>query len=213
MIRTAAISTFILCLTVYGSAQTAVLYSVDELDFYELSNFQPYTYSSRNDYWVVVTVENPATNVTREVCVSMKGLRMFAHLEHRYDFDSLGVLSVDSIIFSNIERRFICINEEYLNRYFNFNIYSEKDFKEFEKGTDYQDLIRTAEQRPFQKYIGTNGSEKTMLLTAHLLYKQGIYTTQYAGHGSILYLVNIDQHRRNVEAWRVEHIIARSSRK
>lgn len=204
---------FILCFAMYGRAQTAVLDSINKLDFYGLSNFQPDTYSSRNDYWVVVTVKNPTTNLTREMCVSMKELRLFTRLKYRLGFDTLGVLAVDSIIFNNKERYFICDNEEHLNGCFNFNVYSDEDLKEFENNTDYNDLLRTAQNQPFRKYIGTNGSKKEMLLTAHLLYKKGIYTTQYSGHGTILYLVNIDQHRRNVDQWRVEDILARRSRK
>lgn len=179
--------------------------TADSMDFYTLASFQWDHYRSRNDFWVVVDVENTLDNQKRAMCVSMKNLRLYIRKTYNLKYDSASIIQVDSILSANQERRFTCNDENDLNRYFNFNKYTENEIDSLRRAIDLDELNQTALNREFQKYIPTQGSEKTMLMLAHLLYEKGIYTTQYSCHGTILYIVNMDQMRRETEKWRIKH--------
>lgn len=177
---------------------------LDTLDYFDISNFQYDSFRMRNDFWVLVKVQNKEEE--REVCVSMKDLKTYLHFTHKYGWDSISISKVDSIIYYNKDRKYKCDDESMLNRFFNYNLYSKEDLIHFNDSINLDALYKKAMSGQKKRYFSTK-SDKYMVMLAHLLYKQGIYTTEYSCHGSILYIVNMEKHKRTVEKWRIEKLL------
>lgn len=139
-----------------------------------------YLVAARNNstiqFNLVINFKNLITNETKEICIEGEQLLFALYQENNLEFDEGKHFDkIDKLLSENKSRFFEFKNPKAIER-LNFYSYSNKEFKDFKKNIDFDEIV--IEIKSNKKWKQSFDSEKILFMYAHELFNRGILTGQ-----------------------------------
>ena len=133
-------------------------------------------------FFLVAEIKDLNTGEVREICTTGDFLEGALHMEYKIDYDSLGIIKLESLQRKNKNIYFEFKNAAAL-RNLGLNNYSITDLNKFEKSHNIDSLAQVIKKGKWSLAIS---EDNIMLLYAHSLFNRGILTGENSCFGGTL---------------------------